>query len=90
MATRSNCTNARTANCAPAGAQFAVRALVQFERVAIEPGQTKNLTLHVEPRRLQFWSTAKQRWETAVGARKVEIGGSSRDVRLQAETIIAP
>ena len=74
----------------PAGAQFAVRSLVQFERVAIEPGQTKNLTLHVEPRRLQFWSTAKQRWETAVGARKVEIGGSSRDVRLQAETIIAP
>ena len=37
----------------PAGAQFAVKALAQFERVTLAPGQSKSLTLHVEPRRLQ-------------------------------------
>jgi beta-glucosidase len=69
----------------PAGAQFAVRALVQFERVALAPGQSKSLTLHVDMRRLQYWSVAAGKWQTAAGARTVYIGASSRDIRLQAE-----
>ena len=74
---------------APAGAQFAVKALAQFDRVSIAAGQTKALTLHVEPRRLQYWATAANRWETAGGARTVYVGASSRDIRLQSETNIA-
>lgn len=74
---------------APAGAQFAVKALAQFDRVSIAAGQTRALTLHVEPRRLQYWATAANRWETAAGARTVYVGASSRDIRLQAEANIA-
>ena len=52
----------------PAGVQFAVRALAQFDRVGIPAGQSKNVALHVEPRRLQYWSTAagmptRSNWE---------------------------
>ncbi len=70
----------------PAGPMFAVKALAQFDRVTIAAGQTKAVTLHVEPRRLQYWSTAANRWETAAGPRTVFVGASSRDVRLQADT----
>ncbi len=71
---------------APAGPMFAVKALAQFDRVTIPAGQTKAVSLHVEPRRLQYWSTAANKWETAAGARTVFVGASSRDLRLQADT----
>jgi len=73
----------------PAGARFAVRALAQFDRVTLTAGQSKSLTLHVEPRRLQYWATSANRWETALGPRTVLVGASSRDLRLQGEVTIA-
>lgn len=73
----------------PAGAQFAIRQLVQFDRVSIPAGQSKNVALHVEPRRLEYWSAANGRWETPTGARTVYVGASSRDLKLQAEVNIA-
>jgi len=73
---------------APGGAQFAVKALAQFDRVSIPAGQSKALTQHVELRRLQYWATASNRWETAAGNRTVYVGASSRDIRLQADTNI--
>jgi beta-glucosidase len=73
----------------PAGAQFALRQLVQFDRVNVPAGQSKNVALHVDARRLQYWSTADGRWETAAGARTVYVGASSRDMKLQADVNIA-
>jgi beta-glucosidase len=73
----------------PNGPQFAVRALAQFDRVNIPAGQTKAVTLHVDSRRLQYWSTATSKWETAAGPRTVYVGASSRDMRLQADANIS-
>ena len=72
----------------PAGAQFAVRALVQFDRISLAAGQSKAVSLHVEPRRLRYWATAAGRWQTATGRRVVYVGASSRDIRLQAPVTI--
>jgi beta-glucosidase len=72
----------------PTGAQFALKALAQFDRVTLAPGQSKAVTLHVEPRRLQFWSAAAGKWQTAAGARTVYVGASSRDMRLQADVVM--
>jgi beta-glucosidase len=69
----------------PAGPMFAVRALAQFDRVTIPAGQSKSVAMHVEPRRLQYWSTAANKWQTATGPRTVYVGASSRDVRAQAD-----
>jgi beta-glucosidase len=66
----------------PEGVQFPVRALVAFDRIHLAPGETKNLTLHVAPRQLQYWSTKDQKWTNASGKRSVSVGGSSRDLRL--------
>ena len=67
----------------PQGVQFPVRALAAFDRVYIAAGAGKTVTLHVAPRQLQYWSTEKHQWATAGGKRKVSVGGSSRDLKLE-------
>lgn len=67
------------------GAQFAIRSLAGFERVHLAAGEAKVVTLHIAPRAFEYWSTAAGRWETARGPRKVRVGASSRDLRLEAE-----
>jgi len=67
----------------PAGVQFPVRALVAFERVHLAAGEAKTVTLHVEPRLMQYWSTKSGAWETAAGKRTLSIGASSRDMRVE-------
>ncbi len=73
---------------APQGAQFAPRALAAFDRVNLAAGETKDVTLHVPLRGLEYWSTAQDKWALATGSRMVHVGASSRDLRLQAETVI--
>jgi beta-glucosidase len=58
----------------PAGVQFAVRSLSQFERVELAPGQSRKLTLHVPPRQLSYWSDAKQEWVLDRAGRTVFVG----------------
>lgn len=73
---------------APAGAQFALRALAGFDRVTLNPGESKAVTLRVAPRGLQYWSTGSNAWTTATGERTVYVGASSRDLRLQTEVTV--
>ena len=58
----------------PAGIQFAVRQLSQFDRVTLEPGQSTDVTMNVPLRQLQYWSSAQQQWLTATGSRTVYVG----------------
>ena len=66
----------------PDGVQFPVRALIAFDRIHLKSGESKDVSLHVAPRQLQYWSTKDQKWQTATGKRTVSVGGSSRDLRL--------
>ncbi len=67
----------------PAGVQFPVRALVAFDRVHLAAGEAKTVSLHVAPRQLQYWSTKDGKWVTAKGRRTLNVGASSRDLRLE-------
>jgi beta-glucosidase len=69
----------------PAGVQFAVRTLAAFDRVTLAPGESKDATLHVSPRSLEYWSTAENRWIRS-GERQIRVGSSSRDLKLSANT----
>jgi len=71
---------------APHYAQFADRSLVAFDRVSLDARQSKRVVLHVPLRRLQYWSEADNRWQVATGPRSIQVGGSSRDIRLTAPT----
>ncbi len=67
----------------PVGVQFPVRSLVAFDRVHLAAGESKNVTLHVAPRQLQYWSASSSQWVTPKGPRTVSVGGSSRDLPVQ-------
>lgn len=71
---------------APDGVQFADRALVAFDRVTLAPGESKPVTLHLTPRRLQYWSASSNEWRSPAGSRPLWVGASSRDVRLTGAT----
>jgi beta-glucosidase len=68
----------------PEGADFAVHALAAFARVHVEAGQSKSVTVHLPLRSLQYWSGAEGKWVKAAGPRAVLVGGSSRDLPLNA------
>jgi beta-glucosidase len=68
-----------------AGAQFAPQTLAAFDRVTLAPGEEKTVTLKVAPRAFQYWSTDAGKWVTPAGARTLDVGSSSRDLRLKAE-----
>jgi beta-glucosidase len=68
----------------PAGVQFADRVLAGFERVHLAAGESREVSIHVPLRPMQYWSTEKQAWITPGGSRTVSIGASSRDRKLQA------
>ncbi|MGC1359602.1 MAG: glycoside hydrolase family 3 C-terminal domain-containing protein [Silvibacterium sp.] len=70
------------------GVQFAVHALAAFDRVHLDAGQSRKITLHVPLRSLEYWSSADNRWMLASGPRKVRVGASSRDLPLEAMTTI--
>jgi beta-glucosidase len=64
---------------------MAPRSLVGFERVELEPGRGKSVTIHIAARGLSYWSTEKHDWVIAEGSRPVYAGSSSRDIRLKGE-----
>jgi beta-glucosidase len=51
----------------------------------LAPGQEKTVTLKVAARAFQYWSTDAGKWVTPAGARTLDAGASSRDLRLKAE-----
>jgi hypothetical protein len=67
----------------PPGVQLLVRALVAFDHIHLTAGEARTVTLHVEPRQLQYWSTKENAWQTATGKRTVSVGPSSRDLRVE-------
>lgn len=64
-----------------AGVQFATRTLAAFDRINLQPGESKDVTLHIPPRSLEYWSTTENRWIRSAD-RRVRVGSSSRDLVL--------
>lgn len=69
----------------PVGVQFAVRTLAAFDRVHLQAGESRDVTLHVQPRSLEYWSIAENKWIRS-GTRQVQVGPSSGEVRLTGST----
>jgi beta-glucosidase len=67
------------------GVQFATRTLAGFDRISLNPGESKDVRLHVSPRSLEYWSTTDNRWIRSA-PRQIRVGPSSRDLELSAST----
>ena len=56
--------------------------LVAWEKIQLGPGETKAVTLPLDPRFLRIFNVDKDDWELVPGEYKVYVGGSSRNTPL--------
>jgi beta-glucosidase len=50
--------------------------------VHLAPGETRRVTIDVEPRRMDYWSEKAKGWKVVSGARTVLVGRSEQDLPL--------
>lgn len=62
-----------------------VRELKGFSKVALQPGETKTVQFAIKPRDLAYFDVPGHQWKADAGGYEIEIGASSRDIRLKAE-----
>ncbi|WP_125544624.1 glycoside hydrolase family 3 C-terminal domain-containing protein [Levilactobacillus lindianensis] len=59
------------------------KELRAFTKVAVEPGETKAVTLKLSRKDFSWWCDGKHRWQADSGDYEIMVGQSSRDIRLQ-------
>lgn len=69
----------------PAAAGENFRRLVAWQRVKLGAGESKVVTLPIDPLYLSVWDTGADAWQLLGGTYKVSVGGSSRELPLTAE-----
>ncbi|MGY5857725.1 MAG: glycoside hydrolase family 3 C-terminal domain-containing protein [Candidatus Thorarchaeota archaeon] len=63
------------------------RELVGFEKIFLQPGETKSTSIFVKADDLAFYDVGKHDWTIELGDFKFLIGNSSRDIHLDADLI---
>ncbi len=58
--------------------------LKAFAKVALQPGETKTVTLTLDRTALAYWDDRAHEWVAEAGTFTVQIGASSRDIRARA------
>jgi len=72
----------------PAGVQFSNDILAGFERVSLQPGESKDVDIHVPRRQLEYWSSGQGKWIAVAGPRTLWVGGSSRDRKIEGRIVV--
>jgi beta-glucosidase len=65
------------------------RELKGYARVALEPGETKEVTVDLEPRAFAFWDTKTKQWTVAPGAYDILAAASDADLRAKKTVEVA-
>ncbi len=65
----------------------AVRDLKGFDKVSLSPGETKSITLEVPMDELRYWDTQADQWVFEDITYRIDVGASSRDIRLSGEVV---
>ena len=73
----------------PSSAAEPFKRLVGWEKVLLAPGESKTVTLTVEPLYLSIFNAAREKWELPEGEYKIALGGSSRSTPLSRAVTIA-
>ncbi|MEO5994118.1 MAG: beta-glucosidase [Arthrobacter sp.] len=70
----------------PAGPRM---RLLGFERVDLEPGESRTVELTADPRLLASYSTGRGQWHIAAGNYRLALGPSAGDCSLEADVYLA-
>ena len=65
-----------------------VRELKGFEKVFLEPGQTKTVTFELDARAFSYWDIRLNDWFVRSGSYHIQIGRSSRDIVFSAGLVV--
>lgn len=65
-----------------------VHELKSFEKVALQPGESKKVTFELGDRAFAFFDEKAHDWRVPNGKFVLEVGASSRDIRLTAEVSV--
>jgi beta-glucosidase len=71
--------------CPPTGVPQPKRALKGFARVHLFPGETKAVAVSLKTEAFSFWHPQKRSWVVGAGTFKIDVGASSRDIKLMGE-----
>jgi len=73
----------------PASTNEPPKRLVAWDRVQLAPGETKTVSLTIDPLHLSIFNVGKDGWEVVPGEYRVYVGGSSRNTPLTEAVRIA-
>ncbi len=59
-----------------------------FKRVELKPGESKTVTMQLDRAAFSYWNPETKKWEADPGTFEVQIGASSRDIRLHAPVVL--
>jgi beta-glucosidase len=71
----------------PASVARPVQQLAAFARVRLAPGEAREVAFALPASRLRMLDR-DMRWVVEPGAFRVQVGGSSRDIRLRGELVV--
>jgi beta-glucosidase len=60
-----------------------LKELKGFKKVFLQPGEKQTVSIPLDPRAFAFYDPAKAGWVAQSDDYKIQIGSSSRDIRLQ-------
>ena len=67
------------------GQFFADRELRAFQKVYLQPGEAKRISLSVAKNDLKFFDLTAKQWKLAGGVYRIDVGASVEDIRLTGE-----
>lgn len=72
------------------GVETEVRKLVGFAKVTLAPGESQRVSLQLPARHFAYWNTATDSWQVLPGQKKLAVGASSRDLRIEQAFVYSP
>ena len=59
------------------------KELKGFDKIALKPGEEKEVTITLDKRSFAFYNTKENKWSATNGKYEILVGSSSRDIKLQ-------
>jgi beta-glucosidase len=60
-----------------------IHELKGFQRIELQPGETKTVTFPLNRAALSYWDPLTKAWQADPGTFEIQVGASSRDIRLR-------
>lgn len=65
-----------------------VHELKRFSRVELKPGESRAVEFHLDRDDLSYWNPATKAWQADPGTFEIQVGASSRDIRLRTPLVL--